>query len=63
MINLFPNVGIVHLELNKWFGDIRRWLIKERHIKRRRFSGGEIMKVLPTTRLDFIKTKGFRGLC
>ena len=59
---MFPNVGIVLLELKKCFGDIRRWLIKERHIKRRNVSGGEIMKVLSTTKLDFIKINGFKGV-
>ena len=62
MIKLFPNVGIVLLELKKCFGDIKRLLIRERHIKRRSFNGGELMKALPTARLDFIKTKGFKGV-
>ena len=50
------------MELKKYFGNIRRWMIRERHIKRRSFSGGEIMKVLPTIRLDFTKIKGFKGV-
>jgi len=59
---LFPNGGSVLLELKKCFGNIRRWVIRERHIKRRSFGGGEIMKVLPTTGLSFVEAKCFEGV-